>query len=106
VGEDVARVRDPEKRLVTAVLSALRRVRENPSLRAWFAGEDAATTAGLALSSPVVEAIGRAAIADPLAARWLVRVIVSLLVTPGEDEDEERAMVERYVVPALTRVHH
>ena len=39
---------------------------------------------------------------DPLAARWLVRVIVSLLIAPGRDEAEERAIVERFVVPALT----
>ena len=31
VAADVARVRDPEQRLATAVLSAVRRVRESPS---------------------------------------------------------------------------
>ena len=40
-------------------------------------------------------------VGDPLAARWVVRVIVSLLVAPGRDQAEERAMVERFVVPAL-----
>jgi AcrR family transcriptional regulator len=102
VAADTARVRDPEKRLVTAVLSAVRRVRENPSLAAWFAAGDAAATAGLAQSSPVVEAIGRTVVEDPLATRWVVRVIVSLLIAPGRDDAEERAMVERFVVPALT----
>ncbi|HET6937238.1 MAG TPA: helix-turn-helix domain-containing protein [Nocardioides sp.] len=102
VAADTARVRDPEKRLVTAVLSAVRRVRENPSLAAWFAAGDAAATAGLAQSSPVVEAIGRTVVEDPLAVRWVVRVIVSLLIAPGRDDAEERAMVERFVVPALT----
>jgi hypothetical protein len=32
----------------------------------------------------------------------MVRVVVSLLVVPGRDEAEERAMVERFVVPALS----
>jgi len=32
---------------------------------------------------------------------WLVRVIVSLLTMPGEDEDAERSMIERFVVPAV-----
>ena len=102
VATEAAGVADPEQRLVTAVLSALRHVREAPELRAWFAAGEAAVTAGLAQSSPVVEALGRAGAGDPLAARWVVRVIVSLLVAPGRDDAEERAMVERFVVPALT----
>ncbi len=101
VAADASRVRDPHKQLVTAVLSALRRVRENPSLSAWFVGSDAVATAELATSSPVIEALGRTDVADPLAARWLVRVIVSLLIAPGRDAAEERAMVARFVVPAL-----
>ncbi len=101
VAADAARVRDPQKQLVTAVLSALRRVRDTPSLAAWFAGGDAAATAELAQSSPVIEALGRGVGADPLAARWMVRVIVSLLIAPGRDAAEERAMVERFVAPTL-----
>jgi hypothetical protein len=31
----------------------------------------------------------------------MVRVIISLLTTPGEDEAEERALVTRFVAPAL-----
>ena len=101
VSADAARVDDPDQRLVTAVLSSLRHVRDNPSLSAWFASADAATTAELAQSSPVIEALGLSAVDDPLAARWVVRVIVSLLVAPGRDAAEERALVQRFVVPAL-----
>jgi AcrR family transcriptional regulator len=101
VAADAARVRDPGKRIVTAVLAALRHVRETPSLAAWFAGGDAAATAELAQGSPVIEALGLGVLEDPLAARWLVRVIVSLLIAPGRDAAEERALVERFVVPAL-----
>ena len=36
-----------------------------------------------------------------LRARWLVRVVVSLLTMPGESEEEERALVERFVAPGL-----
>ena len=68
---------------------------------AWFAAGDAAATAELAQSSPVIEALGRGVGGDPLAARWVVRVIISLLIAPGRDAAEERAMVERFVVPAL-----
>jgi hypothetical protein len=34
-------------------------------------------------------------------ARWLVRVITSLLVFPGHDEADERAMLEEFVVPIV-----
>ena len=49
----------------------------------------------------MIEALGRTVVDDPLAARWVVRVIVSLLIAPGRDDAEERAMVERFVAPGL-----
>ncbi len=40
--------------------------------------------------------------ADPSpAARWFVRIIVSLLAMPGADAAEERTMLEQFVVPAV-----
>jgi hypothetical protein len=33
-----------------------------------------------------------------------VRVIISLLMFPGRDEAEERAMIEEFVVPAVVPV--
>ena len=101
VAADAARVRDPQRRVATAIMSAVRRVRESPSLSAWFGAGDATATAELAQASPVIEALGLGLVEDPLAARWMVRVVISLLVAPGRDEAEERAMVQRFVVPAL-----
>ena len=102
VATDVRRFRVPERRLSAAILSAVSRVRQNPSLSAWFGAGDATATAELAQASPVIEALGLSLLDDPLAARWVVRVIISLLVAPGRDEAEERALVRRFVVPALT----
>ena len=34
-------------------------------------------------------------------ARWLVRVMTSLLVFPGHDEADERSMLEEFVVPTV-----
>jgi hypothetical protein len=34
-------------------------------------------------------------------ARWLVRVMTSLALFPGHDEDDERAMLEEFVVPIV-----
>jgi len=89
--------------LADTVLAAVREVRARPELLAWFGAADAGTTAALAQSSEVIEALGANVVGDPAAARWLVRVIVSLLVVPGRDEAEEREMVERFVVPAVAR---
>lgn len=92
---------DPPEAVTVAVLSAVRRVREAPALAAWFRHDDAATSSGVAQSSTVVEAMGLSMVPDPLAARWLVRVVLSLLTVPGRDDAEERAMVERFVAPAV-----
>lgn len=103
VSVETAALRDPSERLTAAVLIAVRLVREVPALLAWFGAADASTTAGLAQSDEVIEGLGLRAVGDPDAARWLVRVIVSLLIVPGRDEAEERRMVERYVVPGVLR---
>lgn len=105
VGREVVAALDgvaPDRLVGEAVLEAVRRVRETPTLAAWFAAGDAARTAALAQSSEVIEALGLSVVADPEDARWLVRVILSLLTVPGRDAADERTMVERYVAPRVT----
>jgi hypothetical protein len=34
-------------------------------------------------------------------ARWLIRVLTSLLISPGRDSDDERAMLEDFVIPMM-----
>ena len=107
VGQEVAaEVRaagpgDPAEAVTVAVLGAVRRVRETPALAAWFGQDDAATSSSIAQSSAVIEALGLSMVPDPLAARWLLRVVLSLLTVPVRDEAEERAMVERFVAPVV-----
>ncbi len=105
VGELVAAelrgIDDPAERVTTAVLSAVRQVRSAPTLAAWFREGDAALSADLAQSSAVIEALGMSVVGDAAAARWMVRVILSLLTMPGRDEADERAMVERFVTPTV-----
>lgn len=103
VSAETGSVRDPGERLGAAVLIAVRLVREAPALLAWFGAADAATTAELAQSDEVIESLGLRVVGDPDAARWLVRVIVSLLIVPGRDDAEERRIVDRYVVPGVLR---
>jgi AcrR family transcriptional regulator len=102
VAAAVAGIDDPARLVTEAVLDAVRRVRETPTLAAWFAEGDAARTATLAQSSAVIEALGTTFVDDPDDARWLVRMILSLLTVPGRDEADERATVDRYVAPRVT----
>lgn len=101
VAAELADEADPARRVTAAVLAAVRHVREAPTLAAWFRARDVVTTSELAQSSAVIEALGLSVVDDPAAARWLVRVIVSLLTVPGRDADDERALVERFVTPSL-----
>lgn len=101
VAREVAGVEGRQARLVTAVLSALRLVRGSPLLAGWFQSESAAVTASLVQSSTVLESLGVGLVEDELAAAWVVRVIVMLLMLPGETEDEERQMLERFLAPML-----
>lgn len=89
--------------VTTAVLSALRHVRDAPALAAWFSDRDAGRTADQALESEVITALGLTMAPDPDAARWLVRAIVSLLTVPGRDAADEQRMVERFVAPVVAR---
>ncbi len=110
LAEQVATIDDPRRRVVEATLGALREVRATPILAAWFGLGDAAIASEIANTSEVIEVLGAALLADAgtvdqqelsRRARWLVRVIVSLLHVPGADEADERTMIEQFVVPAL-----
>lgn len=100
---------EPRARMTDAVLAALHEVRDNPATAAWFDPEVAGFAARLSRSSPVIEEQVVGFVSDAqgdsedirLRARWLVHVIVSLLASPRQSEAEERAMIERFVVPAL-----
>jgi AcrR family transcriptional regulator len=104
-------VTDPAQRLTTGVLTVLQLVRANPELHSWFVASDAPIGAEIAGQSDVITAMVTAFIRslgrddDPATAerkaRWLVRVLTSLLLLPGRDEDDERAMVEDFLIPVL-----
>lgn len=100
VAADLARIPGGDA-VSEAVLSSLRHVREAPALVAWFGEADAVRTTDRALESGVVQALGLTMAADPEAASWLVRAIVSLLTVPGRDGAEERRLVERFVAPVV-----
>ena len=63
----------------------------------------------MAERSEVIKALTEAYLASlgfdgvEAAARWIVRVMISLLVFPGHDAADERLMLEQFVLPALAR---
>lgn len=100
----------PGGRLVDGILASLHRVRESPALHSWFAPDKRPIGGDMAERSEVIQARTEAylralGLGDPddveRRARWLVRVMVSLLVFPGRDEADERAMLEEFVLPTL-----
>lgn len=99
--------RTPGELLVNGILASLHRVRESPALSAWFAPDRRPIGGDMAERSEVIQARTEAYLmalgVDDVErrARWLVRVMVSLLVFPGRDDADERAMLEDFVLPTL-----
>lgn len=104
-------VDDPRERLVAGVTTTLRIVRDSAALSSWFATTRPPLGGEMAEQSEVIKALTTAFLnslgpSDPVVverrARWLVRVITSLLIFPGHDEADEQAMVEEFVIPIVT----
>jgi AcrR family transcriptional regulator len=113
IKERIDGIDDPRERLVASITAALRMVRDSPALSSWFAvtrppigGEVAGHSEVItALAAAFVNSLGpedRAVVERR--ARWVVRVVTSLLMYPGQDEADERAMIEEFVVPIVTPV--
>ncbi|MGV0806231.1 TetR/AcrR family transcriptional regulator [Mycolicibacterium setense] len=122
VSEQVATVTDPAQRLIEGVITALNAVRSSPALASWFATAQRPIGGEMAEHSEVIRALvegfvrslaaGGAGNADEATgtagadqvgrrARWLVRVMVSMLVFPGVDEADERTMLAEFVAPLV-----
>ncbi len=108
--EQINAVVDPRERLIEGIVTSLRNVRESPALASWFATTHRPIGGEIAEQSEVIKALTEAFVIslspdEPEVvahrARWLVRVMTSLLVFPGRDEADERAMLEEFVVPTV-----
>lgn len=111
IGRRIRGIVDPRERLIESIIVTLRMVRDNPALASWFATTRPPVGGEVAGQSDVIVALASAFLRslgpeDPAVverrARWAVRVIVSLLMFPGRDEADERAMIEEFVVPIVT----
>lgn len=108
--DQIMSVTDPRERLIEGMITSLRNVRESPALASWFTTSQRPIGAEMAEQSEVIKALTEAFVVslapdDPKVvehrARWLVRVMTSLALFPGHDEDDERAMLEEFVVPIV-----
>jgi AcrR family transcriptional regulator len=111
--ERLAGVTDPHQRLIAGITGAMAMVRQNPALAAWFTTSGPPIGAEMADRSAVITAITAAFVASlgpgdneaPEAigrrARWVVRVMMSLLIFPGRDAADEKAMLEEFVAPVI-----
>jgi AcrR family transcriptional regulator len=108
LSDEIRGLEDPGERLIAGVTTALRKVRSSPALASWFAATEPPIGGEMAEQSEVIKALTAAFLnsldpEDPAVverrARWLVRVITSLLLFPGADDAEERQMLEEFVVP-------
>ncbi len=113
IGQQIDGIDDPRRRVLTGVSTTLRLVRESPALASWFATTQPPIGGEIAEHSEVIRALATGFLnslgpGDPAAverrARWLVRMITSLLLFPGRDDADETAMVEEFVVPILVPV--
>lgn len=109
---ELAQIDDPAERLVEYTLRAVEMVRAEPALAAWFEPDASGATARMSRGSEIIDRFAGAFVAEiqgsngeaesnRLRARYLVRIIVSLLAMPGEDAGEERAVIERFVIPSI-----
>lgn len=109
LGERLDASAPPEQRLIDGIVQSLRLVRGSPALSSWFAPQQRPIGGEMAERSEVIrgltEAYLRALGMDNVEtlARWLVRVMISLLVFPGRDDADERAMLEEFVLPLHTQ---
>ncbi|SPM31290.1 TetR/AcrR family transcriptional regulator [Mycobacterium terramassiliense] len=113
IADEIDGIEDPRVRLVASMSATLRMVRESPALSSWFALSRPPLGGELAGHSEVITALAAAFVGslgpeEPAAvqrrARWVVRVLTSLLMFPGHDEADERAMIEEFVVPIVAPV--
>ncbi len=114
ITESTASIDDVGERVVEAVLLAVTSVRDDPQLAVWFTEADMGIATRFGTGSEVLDALGEAfagRLVDDIApddlrrrSRWIVRVIVSLLMMPGESEDEERAMLREFVASPLAAI--
>ena len=109
LSDRLAGIDDPYWRLIAGIVESIALVRANPALASWYArtgpiGAELADRSEL-VTSMVAEFLTSLGSDQPdLAerrARWVVRVMTSLLIFPGRDAADEQTMLEEFVAPVV-----
>lgn len=107
VRQTVDTMSGPE-RVATAIMVALKLIRADPLRQLMIspvrANEMVWLTGSPLLAGFATELTGLSD-RDPEAAQWVVRVVLSLMYWPVEDERAERELVQRFVAPAFAKRH-
>lgn len=107
VRQTVDTMSGPE-RVATAITVALKLIRADPLRQLMIspvrANEMVWLTGSPLLAGFATELTGLSD-RDPEAAQWVVRVVLSLMYWPVEDERAERELVQRFVAPAFAMRH-
>jgi len=104
VARETSSIPDPARRMAESILASVGLVRSDRVLAAWFNSADQGITTALSARSSVVERLAAGLTGDTgdlAAARWVVRIIMSMLTVPAADAEAERELVEQFVVPPL-----
>jgi AcrR family transcriptional regulator len=95
------------ERLVTAMVMSLQRIRGDPLSKLLVGSiRRGSIQVNWLAESPLLDGFAAdltgLAGGDPEAAKWIVRVMLSLMFWPAEDDDTERRIVERFVAPVFS----
>lgn len=104
VQQAVAPLDGPE-RIVTAITVSVAAVRADPVALALLArarsdnvNADLAKSPQLAHTAAALTGLAET---DPDATRWIVRIVLSLLFWPADDDAVERRLIQRFVAPSF-----
>ena len=93
------------RRVITAIEVAVAQIRSDPAGQLFVESAQGARGSGwLTASSEVTDLANELtglAEDDPQAAKWIVRLVLSLLFLPDKDAHAEHRMLQRYVAPAF-----
>lgn len=111
VSAEVGSIKDPAERLVRTIVTLLDEVRSTDYLAAWFKEGETDVTTRIVSSTTMIEELSLSFFARPAEGqasdhtialtRWCIRVMLSMLITPGADKDDERHMLEQFVAPLV-----
>jgi AcrR family transcriptional regulator len=115
IADAIEEISDPRERLLAGLMMAIGVVRNSPASAAWFAANGPPIGGEMADQSEVVRSLVGKFLSSlqptepeviDRRARWLIRVLTSLLIFPGRDADDERVMLEEFVVPMVCPEAH